>query len=65
MGTPDNYVSKVSGYVMSDLNASQRFSAHVDGVLQLQNLTNHYSSEVGVNRAVIGRQTKVGMRVRY
>jgi len=50
------------GYLLADLNVTHHLSAHADGVLQIQNLANSYAADGGV--AVIGRQTKAGLRIR-
>jgi len=52
------------GYALADLNVSQRFTTVVEGTLQVQNLANHYQNDVGTINASIGRQTKVGVRIR-
>ena len=50
---------------MADLNASRRFAAHADGVLQVQNVANFYRNDATSFGAAIGRQTKIGMRLRF
>jgi outer membrane receptor protein involved in Fe transport len=63
--TLDTYVGTTPAYALGDLNVSHAVSAHIDGTLQIQNIANHYTSDSGYERAVIGRQTKFGVRVRY
>jgi hypothetical protein len=41
-----------------------RFSAWIEAMLEVQNLTDRYTNDVDVWSASIGRQTKVGFRIR-
>jgi len=59
------YITYNKPYVMTDLNASHRFAAHVEGIVQVQNLTNYYAQDQDARLAVIGRQSKAGLRVRF
>lgn len=52
------------GYAMADLNISQKLSSNMDGTLQIQNLTDYYRNDYNASAAVIGRQARVGLRVR-
>jgi len=61
---PSNYHSMNPGYITSDLNASHHIASRVEGVLQIQNLTNHYANDFRADYAVMGRQTQLGFRVR-
>jgi len=54
-----------SGYAMADLNLTHRFTARLEGLAQVQNLTNHYVNEYDNTYATLGRQTKAGVRLRY
>lgn len=63
-GFPSGYRSTGKGYAMVDLNASHRFSGILEGILQVQNLTDFYRSDFDASMVAIGRQTKVGLRVR-
>lgn len=63
-GLPSLYRSTGSGYATADLNASHRFSSLCEGIVQVQNLTNYYQNDYRINEAVIGRQTKAGIRIR-
>jgi len=65
MSFPQAFVGRSPGYAIADLNVSQRMSAVLDGMLQIQNLTDFYQADPGVSYASIGRQTKVGLRVRW
>lgn len=64
-GVPTNYRPVAPGYVMMNLNASQRFSHRVEGTLQINNLTNFYQNDYSPRYAVIGRQSNLGVRVRW
>lgn len=57
------YVGKP--YVMADINASQRFTQRIDGVLQVLNIGDYYRNDTNVGFAVIGRQSKAGLRVNF
>jgi len=52
-------------YILADLNASHRFTNAVEGVLQIQNVANHYVNDFFGANAVMGRQTKGGLRIRF
>lgn len=58
------YVNFGGAYAIADLNAVHRFSGKVEGVLQVQNLMNYYESDFLEDAATMGRQTKIGMRIR-
>jgi outer membrane receptor protein involved in Fe transport len=59
------YVSFGRAYAMADLTASHNVTRHIVGVLQIQNLTNHYVNDFDARYATLGRQSKAGFRVRY
>jgi len=59
------YTSFNQGYATADLNASYRLSAGAEGVLQVQNLSDHYANDFDARYASLGRQTKLGLRVRF
>lgn len=61
---PDNYRNTGPGYVTADLNAYHNFSSRFESVLSIKNLTDFYQNDYDVQHATIGRQTKLGMRVR-
>lgn len=63
MDVPDNYVGRASGYTQADLNATHRLRKNIEGMFQVQNLTNFYQSDLSSQNASIGRQTSVGLRV--
>jgi len=50
-------------YGVADLNATRRLSRAVEGTVQVQNLANSYRFDQD-NVSVIGRQTKLGLRIR-
>jgi outer membrane cobalamin receptor len=53
------------GYVLADLNATRRLSPAVDAMVQVQNIGDVYGNDVDASQATIGRQTKIGVRLRY
>jgi hypothetical protein len=58
------YTSYNSGYALADISATQRLSSHIEGILQVQNLANQYTNDADMSFAVMGRQTKLGIRIR-
>lgn len=52
------------GYAMADLNATRKFTARFEGLLQIQNLANFYQNDYSSGYAVLGRQSKVGINIR-
>lgn len=63
-GFPTGYRSSHLGYTMADLIVTQKLSSKVDALVQIQNLTNTYKNDVSVLYASIGRQSRLGMRIR-
>jgi len=54
------------GYALADLNIQQRLTPWADGMIQLQNVSNTYPrADLGADLGTIGRQTKIGLRVRW
>ena len=51
-------------YVMADLNATRQLTTHIDALFQVQNLTNFYQNDVIWVATELGRQTKLGFRIR-
>jgi hypothetical protein len=47
-----------------DLNTSRRFTRLIEGTLQVHNLGNKYTNDHDGGYASLGRQTKVGLRIR-
>jgi outer membrane receptor protein involved in Fe transport len=60
-----NYVSMTPGYALMDITASHRVTESIEGVVQLQNIANRYSNDITARQAAIGRQTKIGLRIRH
>ena len=60
---PNGYVNYSDAYAITNLTVSHRFLASVDGVAQIQNLTDFYLNDYHAEFASLGRQTKVGLRV--
>jgi outer membrane receptor protein involved in Fe transport len=58
------YVNFNDGYALADLNASHRFSPRIEAVLQVQNLADRYVNDYSASYATMGRQTKLGLRIR-
>jgi hypothetical protein len=59
-----SYISHNRGYAMADMTASHRFASRMEGVLQVLNLNDFYINDLSAGGAVIGRQFKVGLRLR-
>jgi outer membrane receptor protein involved in Fe transport len=64
MSLPSGYRHIGGGYLMADLNATHRWSSNIEGVLQIQNLADFYRQDVSLKYPSIGRQTRVGFRIR-
>jgi len=60
-----SYVMLDQGYATADLNASRRITSMVEGVFQIQNVTNRFVNDFDARYAVMGRQSKAGLRVRF
>lgn len=61
-GGPSNWRWSGKGYMTADFNAAHRVSSSLETTLQVQNLTNYYTNDTGIDYAVAGRQTKIGLR---
>lgn len=61
---PTAYRPLAPGYVTADMNATRQFTSHVEGLLQVTNLTDYYRNDYGPNSPTIGRQTRLGLRFR-
>lgn len=57
------YTNSSSGYVLADLTTTHQFSSALQGMLQIQNLTDRYSNNLSADYSTIGRQIKTGLRV--
>lgn len=64
MNMPTTYRPIGSGYATANLNASQRFSRSIEGVLHVQNLTDYYQSDASAILGTVGRQTRAGLRIK-
>lgn len=62
---PGTYRSLGTGYMMADLNAAHRISNIAEAVLQVRNLTDFYQNDENDDYASMGRQTKLGFRIRF
>jgi outer membrane receptor protein involved in Fe transport len=62
--TYSTYRYPKAGYATADLNATHRFAAAIEGVLQVQNLGDVYYNDYNTY-PVLGRQTKAGLRLRF
>jgi outer membrane receptor protein involved in Fe transport len=51
-------------YSRGDLAASQRLSSNVEAIVQVQNITDQYMTDIKSFDAVLGRQSKAGFRIR-
>lgn len=58
------YRATSPGYATADLNASHRFSRNLETVVQIHNLANSYQNDRGLQYAAIGRQSKLGIRIK-
>lgn len=61
---PIGYRSTGSRHVLADLNTAYHFSEKIEGLFQVQNLTDHYQNDAASYYAAIGRQAKAGVRIR-
>jgi outer membrane receptor for ferric coprogen and ferric-rhodotorulic acid len=57
-------VSHVNSYALMDMAVTYRFSTRTEGLVQIQNLTDHYRQDLSAGFAAVGRQMKGGMRIR-
>jgi len=63
----NNALSQVglrSRYIQADMTASRRLTSHVETVMEMQNMGNQYRADMSALDGVIGRQTKLGFRIR-
>jgi len=59
------YVNVSAGYALTSLVATHRVSTRLEGLLQVDNLLNHYQNDVSGAYASMGRQSNVGLRLRF
>jgi outer membrane receptor protein involved in Fe transport len=62
---PNGYRSLGPGYTMADLNATRRFTSHVDATLHVQNLADFYQNDISLRDPTAGRTTRAGLRMRF
>jgi len=59
------YNSYMPGYATADLNAAHRFSSVIEGIVQVHNLTNYFTHDVGYSNASMGRESNLGFRLHW
>jgi hypothetical protein len=66
MAVPNSLQQKMTrpGYTIADFNASQQLSSTVASFLQVLNIADYYRDDYSNNNASMGRQTRIGVRVR-
>jgi hypothetical protein len=64
MDQPSTYAYLNAGYFLADLIATHQLAAHVEGLVQIQNVGDQYHSDYGASYATLGRQTRAGVRLR-
>jgi outer membrane receptor protein involved in Fe transport len=62
---PSFYRSLGSNHTTADFNAAYRVTSIFEGIAQVQNLTNYYQEDIDVTLPAIGRQSKVGVRIKF
>jgi len=62
---PANFTEVRRGYLLGDLNVTQQLMSHVEVLLQINNLTNNYQSEVEPYTQQSGRTTGLGVRLHF
>jgi len=62
---PGTFTEARRGYLLGDLNASHQVTSHIEALLQVNNLTNGYQSEVDPLTPQSGRTTGLGFRLRW
>jgi len=65
MSFPGSYTETQPGYAMGDLNVSYQFASSIEGLLQINNLTNSYHGDIEGDFAQSGRVTGLGVRLRF
>lgn len=55
----------VKSYITANMTASHLLSAKLEATLQVTNLTNYYQSDYRAESPVLGRQTRLGARIRF
>jgi len=62
---PDAFMEVRRGYLLGDLNASQQLTSRLEALVQINNLTNNYQSEVSPYTQQSGRTTGLGFRLHW
>jgi outer membrane cobalamin receptor len=62
---PSFYRALGPKHVTADFNAAQRFTSGIEAIVQVQNLTDYYQEDIDIALPAMGRQSKVGVRVRF
>jgi outer membrane cobalamin receptor len=65
MQFPLGYRINNASYANIDLSSSHHITEKIEGTLQVNNLRNSYRNDYSWNYAVIGRQTRFGVRLRW
>lgn len=60
-----NYRALLPSYNTVDLTMNHRFSSRADAIAQVNNLGNAYNNDLSSWYPTIGRQSKLGLRIRY
>jgi len=63
--TAQNYIDTQTPYTRTDLTASHHITSAIEAVLDVKNLGNQYQNDVDPRFAILGRQTKGGLRIRW
>jgi len=62
---PDAFTEVQRGYLLGDLNVSQQVTSRVEALVQINNLTNNYQSEIDPTTLQSGRTTGLGLRIHF
>lgn len=62
---PDVYRQPVAGYATANMNATHRFSDRISTTLQISNLADYYRNDVDIYYPTPGRQTNIGLSLRW
>jgi outer membrane receptor protein involved in Fe transport len=52
-------------HATADINASYRFTSGIEAIAQVKNIADYYQEDIDVAIASIGRQSKVGLRLKF
>jgi len=62
---PRSFTEIRRGYQLGDVNVSQQVTRHIEALVQINNVTNSYQSELDPYTMQAGRTTGVGLRLRW